>query len=238
MGFVYAESFAWPQAEAEYRKGIALDPGNAEWLYRLGNLLLVTGRTDEAITVLEAAKARDPLYSVAASYLAKSYSTVGRSDEAVAEGRRALELEPRGMPQLGILSHIYSVAGQRDSAIALSRRLLEVTPAPARIGAAAEVLAENGQTAEAMALVRKLEAMPPGTWQRESGLALAYLGLGDSTRALDAIEQAAAGDGELFYANVIRLPESVKGLSTNPRLLAVMKRYNLDPERFFPARLK
>ena len=238
MGFVYAESFDWPQAEAEYRKGIALDPGNAEWLYRLGNLLLVTGRTDEAITVLEAAKARDPLYSVAASYLAKSYSTVGRSDEAVAEGRRALELEPRGMPQLGILSHIYSVAGQRDSAIALSRRLLEVTPAPSRIGAAAEVLAENGQTAEAMALVRKLEAMPPGTWQRESGLALAYLGLGDSTRALDAIEQAAAGDGELFYANVIRLPESVKGLSTNPRLLAVMKRYNLDPERFFPARLK
>jgi len=238
MGFVYAESFDWPRAEAEYQKGIALDPGNAESLYRLGNLLLVTGRTDEAITVLEAAKERDPLYSVAASYLAKSYSTVGRTDEGVAEGRRALELEPRGMPQLGILSLIYSMADQRDSAVALSRRLLEISASPSRVGAAAQVLAENGQTAEAMALVRRLEAMPPGTWQRESGLALAYLGLGDSARALDAIERAASGDGDLFYANVIRLPESVKGLSTNPRFLAGMRRYNLDPERFFPARQK
>ena len=238
MGFVYAESFDWPKAEAEYRKAIALDPASAEPLYRLGNMLLVTARANEAIPVLEAVRVRDPLYAVAASYLAWAYAAVGRNDDAIAEGRRALELEPKGLPQLGILSNIYNLAGQHDSAVALTRRLLPLTDSPSRFGFAAWDLANGGQVAEAQVLRRKIEAVAPGTWGRESGLAYAWLGLGDTTRALAAMERAASGDGDLFYASFPELffSSRMEPLRGNTRLLAVMKRYNLEPDRFFPSK--
>jgi TolB-like protein/Tfp pilus assembly protein PilF len=237
MGFVYAESFEWPEAEAEYQQAIALDPASAEPLYRMGNLLLVTGRAVEAVTVLEGVRTRDPLYAVAASYLAWAYAAVGRNDDAIAEGRRALELEPKGLPQLGILATIYNSARQQDSAVALARRLLSLTDSPYRIGGAARTLAIGGQVAEARALTAKVEAVPIGTWGRESALAHAWMGLGDTTRALAAMERAASGDGDLFYSSFAQLFLSGKmePLRGNTRLLAVMKRYNLEPERFFPA---
>jgi hypothetical protein len=65
------------------------------------------------------------------------------------------------------------------------------------------------------------------TWTRWTGLALAYVGLGDTTRAISAMEHAAAGDGDEFptYAPRIQLP-------SGPRVDAVLRRYNLDPARF------
>ncbi len=240
MGFVYAESFEWPKAEAEYRRAIALDPGNAETLYRLGNMLVVTSRAQEAIPVLEGVRTRDPLYAVSASYLAWAYAGVGRNDDAIAEGRRALDLEPRGLPQLGILGVIYNNAGQHDSAVAMARRLLTLTNAPSRVGGAARILADGGQVAEARVLARQLEAVPPGTWGREAALVYAWMGLGDTTRALAAMERAASGDGDLLYASFAQLFLSgrMEALRTNRRLIAVMRRYNLEPERFFPAQPK
>ena len=240
MGFVYAESFDWPHAEAEYREAIALDPGNVEPLYRLGNMLLVTGRAEEAVPVLEAVRTRDPLYAVASSYLGWAYAATGRFDDAVAEGRRALALEPQGLPQLGILGGIYNTAGRPDSAVALARRVIALSPSPSRIGSAARALALGGQPADAQARVRQLEAMAPGTGGRDAGLAYALLGLGDTTRALDAMERAASGDGDLLYASFPQLffGGRMEPLRGNRRLLAVMKRYNLEPERFFPAQPK
>ena len=240
MGLVHAESFEWPEAEAEYRRAIALDPASAEALYRMGNLLLVTGRAGEAVAALEGVRTRDPLYAVAASYLAWAYAAVGRNDDAIAEGRRALELESKGLPQLGILALIYNAAGQHDSAVALARRILALSNSPYRIGGAAAALAEGGQVAEAQALVRQLEAVPSGTWGRDAGLAYACMGTGDTARALAAMERAASGDGDLFYASFGQLFVSGKmePLRGDTRLLAVMKRYNLEPERFFPTQPK
>jgi len=82
--------------------------------------------------------------------------------------------------------------------------------------------------------------MAPGTGGRDAGLAYALLGLGDTTRALDAMERAASGDGDLLYASFPQLffNGRMEPLRGNRRLLAVMKRYNLEPERFFPAQPK
>ena len=82
--------------------------------------------------------------------------------------------------------------------------------------------------------------MAPGTWGRETGLAYALMGLGDTTRALAAMERAASGDGDLLSASFPQLffAGQMEPLRGNTRLLAVMKRYNLEPERFFPVQSK
>jgi hypothetical protein len=90
------------------------------------------------------------------------------------------------------------------------------------------VLARTGHREEAEALVQRLEALPARTWTRTSGLALGYLGLGDTTRALKAMERAAATDGDMLVAFMRIMPNEFR---LSPRFAAVMKRFNLDPVR-------
>ena len=100
---------------------------------------------------------------------------------------------------------------------------------PARLGTSAFVLARTGHRDEAGVLLRRLEALPSATWTRSSGLAFAYLGLGDTLRTLTAMERAAATDGDMLV-NFMRIMPNDWVLS--PRFAAVMKRFNLDPAKF------
>jgi Flp pilus assembly protein TadD len=138
-----------------------------------------------------------------------------------------LTLEPRSITSLCLLAMAYDDAALPDSARVYARQIIAVSSQPSRIGVAAKVLAQNGDRSGAELLVRRLEATPVTTWTRWTGLALAYVGLGDTTRAISAMEHAAAGDGDEFptYAPRIQLP-------SGPRVDAVLRRYNLDPARF------
>jgi hypothetical protein len=72
--------------------------------------------------------------------------------------------------------------------------------------------------------------MPQKTWGRNSALMSLYLGLGDTTRALDALDRAASADGDLVLAPAINSPmfDAVRG---SARFAAAMRRFNLDVSR-------
>jgi eukaryotic-like serine/threonine-protein kinase len=229
LGFLLGESFEYDASERELKRAIALDPRSAEAHYRLGWLLLITGRPAEAIPVLQQSKAIDPLYFLASAYLGWAQINQGLFSEGVAEEYRAAELEPKNLAALTLLAGGYGSAGLRDSAKAVARRLVALTRSPIRLGPAAYAFARGGERKEAEALIRQMEAMPTSTWTRWSGLAIAYAGLGDVERAIHAMEQAAAGDGDLFvsFATLI-----MGELPPDPRIDAVYRRFHLDPARF------
>jgi tetratricopeptide (TPR) repeat protein len=143
----------------------------------------------------------------------------------VAEARRALDLDPDGLATLSVLSSVFARAGQREQAQALAQRVVAATDNPRRLGAVVAQLPEQ----EGLAIIRRLEALPPGTWGRESGLANAYLSVGDTARALSAMERAAAGDGDLLPGFLPLQSHQLVQLRDNARFAAVMRRYNLDP---------
>jgi eukaryotic-like serine/threonine-protein kinase len=228
LGYVLAESYDWVPAEAELRRAIALDPSAAEPRYRLGYLLLNMQRPAEAVPVLQQAKARDPMYFLIASYLGTAQLDVNQIAEGIAEQRRGLELEPTNVAALSTMSRGYLVAGMMDSAKAVARRLIAVTQSPGRLGTAAFTLAQSGERQEAEAVIRRLETLPPDTWTRSSGLSIAYLGVGDTARAVTYMERAAAGDGDLF---VLFSTLTASDIPHNGRTDAVWRRFHLDPER-------
>ncbi len=230
LGLAHAEAFEWADAETEFRRAIELDPNGAEAPYRLGHMFLAQRRVPEAIAELRLAKVRDPLYFLTAAFLGWALILAGEYDAGIAEARRGLELEPNGLPPQNILASSYLLANRPDSAAVFARRVAAAASSiPVRVGTSAYVLARIGLRKEAEALVQRLEALPAGTWTRTSALAFGYLGLGDTMRALAAMERAAATDGDMLVA-FLRIMPNV--LPPSPRITRVMSRFNLDPAKF------
>jgi Flp pilus assembly protein TadD len=157
--------------------------------------------------------------------LAYTLSLLGRYDESLAESRRAYELDS----SLGTVHARLAVAvlhdGRPDEARALARATL---PIPFS-GSAAYVLGATGDRARAAATVRELQAHPRGDWQVAPSLAYAYLGLGDTTRALSALEDAARA-GQL---PIIPLADPMfDPVRRSARFAAAVRRFGLD-ERVF-----
>ena len=230
LGHVHTEAFEWKEAEAELRRAMALDPNRAEVPFRLGFMLITSGRVRESITAFEQAKAADPLYSLPASYLAWSLALAGRNAEGVAEARRALDLDPTNEAIGNVYANTLNVAGFHDEAVAFARKAVLLTENPRRLGFYGWVLGAGGARADALAILRRVEALPPTTWGRYSSLTYLYLAVGDTTRALDALESAAARGGDLVLAQAISSPrfDAVRG---NPRFATAMRRFNLDLSR-------
>ena len=229
LGYVDTEQFQWQAAETELRRAIALDPTASEPRYRLGYALVNQGRPTEAIPELEQGEALDPLYFLTAVYLGWAKSQIGRDAEGVSDIRRGLDLEPSSVATLGILALAYDRAGEHDSALNFARRIAPLSSQASRLGVAAYVLARNGDRGGADALVHQLEATPPTQWTRWTGLALAYLGMGDTARTIYAMEHAASGDGDAFplYGSSV-----ATGLPLSPRVGAVWRWFHIDPARF------
>ena len=229
LGYADAELFKWPDAEAELRRAIALDPGAVEPRYRLAYALVNQCRDAEAIPVLQLAVARDQLYFMTALYLGRAEVAVGRTGEGFDELRRALALEPQSVSPASAMASAFAQAGFPDSARFYAHRLLAMQPDVGRIGVAAFALARAGAPAETRAIIKRLEAGPTDQWERWTALAMAYAGLRDTARTVDALQHAAAGDGDGF-------PEYGSHLACNlpsgPAMDAVRRRYRLDLAKF------
>jgi len=227
LGMVHFHSFEFAPAEAESRRALALDPNSAEAGYRLGLVLLTTGRAAESIPVLERAKAIDPLYSLVAAYLAYGYALAGQFDAGVAEGRRAIEIDSSLVWSQTALLSAYRGAGRSADAVALARRMMTQTDAPRKLGLAAYTLGRFGAPGDARKLITSLEALPRDVSRRDAGLAYAYLGVGDTARALSAMERAAGGDGDLLFA-LAPTDDTFDAVRASPRFAAIVKRLNFD----------
>jgi eukaryotic-like serine/threonine-protein kinase len=230
MGFVHSEAFEWKSAEAALRRAAELGPGNAEIAFRLGFMFSTSGRVHESIAEFQRAEALDPFYGMAAAYAGWALSLAGRAPEAVIEARRSLELDPANEAVSTIFANVLLMSGYRDEAVGHVRRRLAAVRQVRRLGFYGMVLGSAGAEDEARAILRDVLVLPEGAPGRASALSRIYLSLGDTSRALDAMESAAAGDGDLLLAQMVSEPR-FDVLRRSARFAAVMRRFNLDVAR-------
>ena len=92
---------------------------------------------------------------------------------------------------------------------------------------AAFTLGKYGPPGASKPIIAAIEAFPPDAPRRYAGLAYAYLGVGDTARALSAIESAAAGDGDLVFA-LVPSEETFDAVRGSARFAAVVKKLGFD----------
>lgn len=94
LGTIAFEGQAPAQAERWLRIAVALAPSRAEAHFKLGAVLLLSNRAQEAVVPLETAVRLDPQNASAHRNLALAYANCGRFAEARAQGEEALRLDP------------------------------------------------------------------------------------------------------------------------------------------------
>lgn len=90
----FRDQMEFAKAEAVYREGLRLDPGNVEFRSWLGAMLVIQERLDEGIAELREAIRQRPNYGPPHGHLGVALAALGRTDEAIREYRTAIELSP------------------------------------------------------------------------------------------------------------------------------------------------
>ena len=94
-GDAHYDARAWSEAGIALEKSLALDPGQANAWFRLGNVREELGRGDaEAAGCFEKAVALDPTHARAWNNLGSVQQRQGLGDQAIASYRKAMQADP------------------------------------------------------------------------------------------------------------------------------------------------
>ena len=120
----------YPEAAAECRAALRLDPENVKAHFGLGNALREQGKLDEAAALYRAAIRIKPDFGPAHHNLAYILLQQGNVDGAIAEGRESLRLQPDAVAVPGNLAWLLAVYPDRpardyEEAATLVRKSLE-----------------------------------------------------------------------------------------------------------------
>ena len=216
--------FEWAAAERAFRRAIALDPGYTFARVAFAICLQDQGRFAEAIAVLEAARAVDPLAPFVSAVLGRVHVNARDPDRAVRALADALELNPRFDLAHQQLGHAYLLLGRHAEALASLRQASALSggrDAPQ----VAYALAVTGEREEAAALLRELLDAPADARPPAFNIAMACAGLGDADAAFAWLERGYEERGS--FMDGVKVTPAFETLHGDPRWDALLRRMGL-----------
>jgi tetratricopeptide (TPR) repeat protein len=191
------------QAQALFRRVLAIEPDHVRALYYLGQAAGRLGDYQTAATLLARAVARAPAYASAHYNLANALQGLGRLEAAVASYRRAVALEPNGADaHLGLANTLRGLDRLEEAATSY-RHALSLRPddAEARAGLDAVVGARRRQNEAAIPDQR------PGPAAAEEAIehnrqGVALVGAGKLDEAVASFERAVGLRADYAEAHV------------------------------------
>lgn len=179
----------WPAAEAEYRRALEINPNLPEAQLGYANYLATLGRFDEAISRAEQAYLFDPLAVGSHSNALWIYYFSGRLPEAVEQSQKTIELQPAASFPHAMLALGYAEMGRRAETLRAAQDAIRLGDSPNVLTTTASALARIGQRAEAQEMLAKALIQAKERYVCRFIVAQAYVGLGETEKALDSLEQ-------------------------------------------------
>jgi len=228
-------------AEAEFKRGLQLDPNYSTGHQWYSIYLSVKGRFDDAITEMEKARALDPFSIIINTELGCPYLYSKRYDRAIEYFQKALEMEP-GFPFAHFaLAEAFDCVGRYQDAISEHNQALEL----ARRDRAVDLAGGDAprawynltgpfQNARKQLggshfgqdqLASTLELYKDGRTSA-SAVASIYAILGDNEQALDWLEKAyGQNDASLVFLNIQR---QFDPLRSDPQFQTILRKIGLQ----------
>ncbi len=184
LGMLAEYAWQWDLAESEFKTALGLDSHDVEARLQYGTHLRIRDRLAESMRQLQLAREDDPASAPVASHLAYAWYLNGQLDSALAERARAWKIDSTNLTTVTTGAMVLLGAGQKEEA----RRVILTLPASSVFSF--YVLGAAGDRTAVIQRLQALDSTRPVSPRLHTAHALAMFGLGDTARALDALERA------------------------------------------------
>ncbi|HEY2165152.1 MAG TPA: hypothetical protein VGH04_14230, partial [Gemmatimonadaceae bacterium] len=218
------------EAEVAFDRALSLDSGNVLANRALWSTLESAGRTDAAVDAALRTARFDPLGATSAWVGAQVMLVAKRYDEGVAMAKRSVELDSGANNPARLVNALILHATNDDSGARALLRASSVT-APQILPWVGYLKAVTGDRDGAAEFIRERDSERGHDSFTNLTHAWTYLGGGDTTRALDALERAVRAREPLPFSVPFSMP-AYDPIRHSARFAAVIKGYGMDPAAF------
>jgi adenylate cyclase len=181
----------WNLAEHELKRAIELNPSHAIAHMWYGDFLMLGGMFEEAILESKRAEELDPLSGFVRWHAGKILLAARRYGESISKLKESLSIRDAQLRAHVLIGFCYILNGMVGEGLAEMRRANELSMGLAMtLGPLGYALGKAGLPAEAIAAVKKLSAGDRYGIISFFDIALAYTGLGDVDKAVEALGKA------------------------------------------------
>jgi TolB-like protein/tetratricopeptide (TPR) repeat protein len=204
LGMIATLEWDLQRADLEFRQALKLNANSVNALRGLARCLSWRGHHEGALQQSALARELDPVAPKTHVTVAGVSYVAGDFEKAIAASTEALQLEPHSEPAQYFMGMALHFAGRPDASMDLLTQTSR--ECPALLSGLAFVLAQNGRRDAALAVIDDMKERATANEELSPyDFAEAFIGLGDSDRAL----------GYLNRACELRLPEMV-GVAVDP----------------------
>jgi len=215
--------YDWAAAEREFKRGIELNPNDAGSYEIYSQLLMATGRLDEALAMTKRGLEVDPLSILINDDMSYAYYYARRYDEGIKQYQKSLEMDPNDPLAYAGLGVIYEQKGMYDDAIAVYQKAIDLTERTSGIlGALGHAYAASGRRAEALKILAELNEMARQKYVSPFDLAVLYTGLGEKDRAIEQLQKQYHERGSGFFID-IKVEPMFDSLRSDPRFTDLLR---------------
>ena len=215
----------WDFVEAErlFRKSIELAPRYSQAHLWIANVLIVTGRYEEAHEEAQIARTLDPMSNVAIAFSGWFPYWQGRFAKSVRQLDAAFQLIPDFAPLHYWRGLSQARAGLDAEAVASLERLIAMAGrTPMALSGLATVHALAGREAEARSLLAEYEALGRERYASAYYPAQVLVALGEHDAAFAALERAL--EERVHWLAAMRVDPSLAALNGDPRFASLLAR--------------
>ncbi len=236
LGQLKAERWDWPGAEEEFRRGIALNPNNAEAHGEFADYLEKAGQLEEGWKEMQIAQELNPNPATlpSALNLPSALYYRGECDRAIELLLRVVESHPNDAQTRLMLSQCYEEKGMYKEAIEELGRAATLFGYPETGVRLQRAFGDSGYRGALLEFAQEIEhRQATKQMYMPAYLATVYARLGDKDRAFFWLEEsykirADSGLGSDLY-HWLKTDPMLKSIRSDPRYFDLLRRVGLPP---------
>jgi TolB-like protein/tetratricopeptide (TPR) repeat protein/predicted Ser/Thr protein kinase len=214
----------WREAERRFKRAIELNRDYAPAHYWYSNLLVMTGRAQEAIPESEIARDLDPFSPPSVMNFCRTLYFARRYDSAAECFNKLAQEEPNNTNVSYARGLVYLQQGAHADALKIFEALYLADKL--RAGSAlGYTYGVSGKREEALKVLDEMQELRKRSPIPPQEIALIYLGLGESDKAFTLFQQAAEEHFAPFA--YLAVDPVLDKFHSDPRFIELMRRFNL-----------